>query len=144
MVHVDMNTGDTRLAPREEAASDMVEKLRPLSASGGPVPGARGYSVEVERVAGGSAVFTVSHGQARLVTCGLAWTKVGARNLWPELTGMYEQVYGAEAPAALPNMTPWLATIVRPPVLFGHSSAKWLGGLERGFAWAILDERLFA
>ena len=143
MLHVSLNTGDARLAPREEAAPEMIERLRPLTAAGGPIPGARGYAIDIERVAGGAAVFTVTHRHAGLVTCGLAWTKVGARGLWPELTNMYKQVYEADAKAEKPNVTPWLAVLVLPPVLFGHSSAEWLGEFERSFAWAMLDERLF-
>ena len=77
-------------------------------------------------------------------TCGLAWTKGGARVLWPRLQTLYGQVFSSELTAALPQELPWLAAIAHPPVVFGHSCRQWLGDFQRTFGWAILGERLLA
>ena len=143
MLYLTLNTGDVIPALRDEASEDEVELLRPIATSGGPIPGRPGYCVDIDRVVGGAAVFTISPGHAALATCGLAWTKAGARKLWPELLDAYQGVYGVVPNADPPKLTPWLSAIIMPPVLFGHSSEAWLGHFERCFAWAILDERLF-
>ena len=143
MLFIDMNTGNTVSASREEAHDSKVEALRALTMYGGAIPGRQGFAVQVER-SGGGGMYTIGCGHAVMATCGLAWTRGGARMLWPRLETLYGQIFSAKLEPEQPDQLPWLAVISHPPVVFGHSCKQWLSDFEREFGWAILDERLFA
>ena len=133
MLYLDMNTGDSAQAPRDQVRDDVVESLRVVTMQGGPILGRQGFTVDVERVAGGGAMYAISCGHAAMATCGLAWTKGGARMLWPRLEAKYGQIFSSELPADQPTETPWLGVISHPPVVYGHSCKEWLGDFQRSF-----------
>ena len=137
-----LNTGESRPAPREDVPSHTLEALRPIIVNGGPIPDRPGYSVHVDRLAGGATQYTVTHRRGPLFICGLAWNRSGDRKLWPQLVSAYHQVYSPDLQAAKPDVMPWLGVLMMPPVLFGHSSGAWLEEFGRCFAWAILDDRM--
>ncbi len=144
MQTIDLNTGETSQAPREDFADSLIEDLRAHTFRGGPVPGRKNFAVRVERHGGGGAIFTVSCRNVDMTAAGLAWTRGGARMLWPRLQALHDKVFHASLDLEPPDDTPWLAVLHYPPVVYGHSCRRWVDDFCRAFAWAMLDERLFA
>ncbi len=144
MLCLNMNTGETSRAPREDVADSVVEDLRALTMQGGDVPGHEGFTVRVERLAGGGVVFTIACGHAAMATCGLAWNRGGARVVWARLEAIHGQTFRGALKAEPPGEQPWLAVLSHPPIVYGHSCREWIAGFQHAFAWSILDERMFA
>jgi hypothetical protein len=129
MQHLTLNTRNSvRLDPLLLTPILRVQ-LRPvLSAGGGNFPG-RGSAYRVDFVRGsGGAIFTFFRGQEPLSTNAIAMTQMGAEAIWPMLEQSWLQLSDThpalldtshEGPPAMPQNTPWLATVLWPSFLLG-------------------------
>ncbi|MFH1924682.1 MAG: hypothetical protein ABIP48_32925 [Planctomycetota bacterium] len=132
--HYTLNTGHGRLTDRCEVADDVLDFLRPIvEAGGGDLP--MGLRVMLARGDTGSYLFMVFHGEAPLVTCGLAVDDDRAAELWPALLGLADQLHVPRPKRAPP--APWLSIVMLPGL--ASETVSMLGDLEWCLAWAILD-----
>ena len=119
MLHVTLNTGQVLQQPLETIDKAAVQALRPLVlAGGGPLPAPHGaFLVQIKQVDGGG-VFTVSRPEGPVVTCGVAWTKPGAAQVWPKVEAVYLDISDTltgdrfNAEPRQPDQLPWMATVV--------------------------------
>jgi hypothetical protein len=152
-IHYTLNTGKSEESKR--CSDSKTDQLLPLVNTGGPVPGRRGFRVDVVH-GDGSALFSVRQGHNPVVSCGLAWNPDGARKIWGVLEKQYLDVSDALIPqllnrdhgaliAANPEMPatlPWLTVLFYPMKATAAPDIKWLPEFESLLAWAILRERV--
>jgi len=139
--HYTLNTGHTRLSPRNEVCEEAIKALLPLVQRGGPIPKTPGFRLMLTRREGG-ALFTFSKSGLPVVTCGVAWTKDAEKKFWTSLSELYETVFrGSMQPARKPAPLPWLAVMLLPGILFlTHEDVSMLGDLERCIAWTLFED----
>lgn len=143
MIHVTLNTRDSRVSPRDEVSPSVRAMLRPLLADGlHPLPGPLGYDLAITTI-GAALIATVyrRNDNAPLVMIGVAADFSGSPELWAALVDLLASapaasVHGADAPLERPTETPWCGAVVLFPT---RREAEWLGDFERCLAWAWVD-----
>ena len=139
MIHLTLNTGHWREAPRSEVSDDVLAPLRSLIASGGgPIPGPRrGYVVQIWRM-GRDALFTVARGDDDypVVTCGLCVDEPA--RVWERLLVLTPMAVVLRTECvAMPATLPWLAVVIQD--FSAGEDLGWLADFERCLAWALIE-----
>lgn len=137
--HITIQTGHTRVSPREEVGAEAIAALRPLLSRGrAPIPGQPGY--DLVRIDGPGYIGAVYAGREPLVTFGVARTEAEAEAVWAVLRDLSSPSIAA-VPVRMPTRpaAPWLGVVLHVGLHLGvndHVPAlSWLGDLERCVAW---------
>lgn len=113
-----LNTGYELEFTEKAVAPQVIDRLRPLTRHGGPLPHPfDDFKVEVAHTHGG-ALFTLSRGTSPVTTSGLAWTEAGAVEIWKYLEGLYldlsdrfRRLMAAEHAPTRTSELPWLGVV---------------------------------
>ncbi len=122
LIHVTLNSGDTRISPRSEDYDDAIEMIKPIVAGGG------GELAGIHILMEAAGIFTLGwQPGAPAVRCYLAKGPNAA--LWKQAGGEGSEPTG-----------PWLAVRLLPDALQGTTDQiMMLGDAERCVAWAIIE-----
>ena len=145
MIHVILNTGQVDVVLRADCSDQQIAEVRPFLTDGWHQLPHDGWQLHSTPGVRSELLFTVHHGDAPVMNCGVAPTDAAADALWPILERFYLDLTDRPpwstanwAPPSRPEKTPWLVSVlVAPPDVFGR--AKWLGDFERVMAWAWLE-----
>jgi hypothetical protein len=148
VIHLTLNTGDTRETPRHEVRDDLLPLVRPLLEPGEHE--LRWFTPVVRLVVPTHSVGwlgTIYHGEAPLVTIGIAADDRDSEVVWPALESLYLKLTDRGPVAAInwrashrPHCTPWIASVIVGEVSPGLAST--IADLVRCLAWAFVDLRL--
>jgi hypothetical protein len=144
MVHLTLNTGDSRDSPRSEVNESVLTRLTRLVRCGyGRVPDLP-YNVTIIRTRC-DAVFTIAtranflYGVQPIVTCGVAqqWEV----EIWGALCRLMDPTWSQGPQATMPLSRPWVAVVLWPAAtLVPPDDFAALIEFERCLAWAIIEE----
>lgn len=152
IIHLTLNTWDSRVSPRSEVSDSIIETLRPLLTQETfdlPIPEGCRVLLDKDRLRG-RAAFTILIRAQPIVTCTLAYESHDDA-AWALASGTYKrglelipeyQVSGFAKPLpAKPTTAPWLAVQLWPGLAqLDRESVMMLGDMERCLAWALLEE----
>lgn len=140
LLHVTLNTGDVYHRPPSALSSEILATLRQLLESGGPIPPAHAFRVTVGR-SPGAASFAVLRGQEPITLSVVCWDPAAAAATWDSIERQYLHI-AERAGGALPEMpgeTPWLATLILPPIQNQpRHEIEWLADFEGCMAEAAV------
>ena len=134
-----LNTGHVMHADRADIDDASLVTLAPMVKRGGQLPAPfDAFRINVTHVRGG-AVFTVWRGDEMLMTCGVAFTKDGANEVWPALAGICAEITPDSAPRE-PEALPWLSAVLLPNIVATtQDEIARLGNFMPHFAFAIIE-----
>lgn len=143
MIHLTLNTGHSRVSPRQEVSDEAIRALADTLTPGRhPVPVLAGYEAEAAVERRQIVVTVFAPGGRPLVLFGVAPDDDAAAELWPILERYYHaltEMPGLRsadfAAARRPETTPWVAAIT---ILPAAEEAYWLADYEKCLAWAFL------
>lgn len=137
MIHVTLNTG------HHETVSDDIDQtvlraLEPLVKAGrGVVPGYQDHRVEILMPEVGAWLWTLYRGRDPLACCAFCSKAELAERLWAQLERMYVDVVTDGEMPEMPEVVPWLATVLLPPAAAYLQSMRWTADFDQCLAVAL-------
>ncbi|HYP58757.1 MAG TPA: hypothetical protein VEQ35_10825 [Beijerinckia sp.] len=135
ILHITLQTGQSRRSYRQEVEDSTIEVLRPLIRADGEydIPMIAGRKLWVTR--SGRLLLATVAAETAICTIGVADQTVGAQKLWQML---HEDVKLATSQDRVPP-SPWCAIRLEVGLADHPDDAKWLPDFERCLAWTWIE-----
>jgi len=132
ILHITLQTGQSRRSYREDVEDSTIALLRPLLQADGDydLPLIENRCLKITR--SGRLLLATVHAETRICTIGVANQTVGAEKLWQIL---HEEVKVATNRDRVPP-SPWCAVRLETGIGDHPEDAQWLPDFERCLAWA--------
>jgi len=149
LVHLTLNTGDSRLSPLHEVSRDILDGLAHLVTQKGappfPIPWDVTLRIDAKKQFG---AFALTRGKMPLVSCVVAFSSKGRnlRTAWRTALQGYHadeesrRVFGGATPKK-PASTPWLTVQLHRGIAhLPLEQILMLGDFERCLGWSIIEQ----
>jgi hypothetical protein len=135
ILHITLQSGETRRSYREAADDAAIASLRPMITSDGErqIPSIDNRRLWVTR--SGRLLLATVWAQSPICTFAIADQAVGADKLWQ----MIHEDTQSNTHADRPPIPPWCAVRLEPGLVGRPEDRRWLSDFERCLAWAWIE-----